>query len=89
MNTARTSELPRFILDLLATCPRAGEGVHLWLFKVARQLWAHRDRAEIVALLAATVADCGRHVPLAEVEAAVDRAKDCAWRPGTDPDVYL
>lgn len=82
MNASHTNELPRFILDLLAACPRAGDGVHLWLFKVARQLYAHRDRAEIVALLAATVADCGRHVPLSEIEAAVDKAKDCAWRPG-------
>jgi hypothetical protein len=35
-----------------------------------------------VALLAATVADCGRHVPLSEIESAVDKAKDCAWQPG-------
>ena len=82
MNASHTNELPRFILDLLAACPRAGEGVHLWLFKVARQLWPHRERAEIIALLAATVADCGRHVPLSEIEAAVDKARDCAWRPG-------
>ena len=82
MNASHTNELPRFILDLLAAFPRAGAGVHLWLFKVARQLWPHRERAEIIALLAATVADCGRHVPLSEIEAAVDKAKDCAWRPG-------
>ncbi len=75
-------ELPRFILDLLAACPRTGEGVHSWLFKVARQLHAHRDRAEIVSLLAATVADCGRQVPLTEIHAAVDNAQGCAWRPG-------
>lgn len=78
----RTSELPRFLLDLLAACPRAGEGIHPWLFKIARQLWAHRDRGEIIALLAATVAGCGRSVPLSEIEAAVDAAKSCAWQPG-------
>lgn len=89
MNASHTNELPRFILDLLAACPRAGAGVHLWLFKVARQLYAHRDRAEIVALLAATVADCGRHVSLSEIEAAVDKAKDCAWRPGTGRNGFL
>jgi hypothetical protein len=82
MNASHTHILPRFILDLLAACPRAGEGVHRWLFKIARQLHTHRNRAEIVALLAATVADCGRHVPVSEIEAAVDKAKDCAWRPG-------
>ncbi len=78
----RANELPRFLLDLLAACPRTGGGVHQWQFKVARQLWAHRDRAEIVALLAATVADCGRHVALSEIEAAVDSAQKCAWQPG-------
>lgn len=89
MNASHTNELPRFVLDLLAACPRAGAGVHLWLFKVARQLHTHRDRAEIVALLAATVADCGRQVPLSEIEAAVDKAKDCAWRPGTGRNGFL
>jgi len=82
VNASQTNELPRFILDLLAAGKRAGDGVHVWLFAMARQLWPHRERAEIIALLAATVADCGRHVPLSEIEATVDKAKDCAWRPG-------
>ena len=81
-NATRTTELPRFLLDLLATCPRAGEGVHGWLFKVARQLHAHRPPEEIISLLAATVAGCGRAVPVSEIESAVDSAKDCAWQPG-------
>jgi len=83
VTAAARSELPRFLLDLIAACPRSGEGLHLWLFKVARQLHAHRDHAEIVALLAATVADCGRHVPISEIENAVNSAKDCAWQPKT------
>jgi hypothetical protein len=81
MNTATRSELPRFLLDLIAACPRSGEGVHVWLFKVARQLHAHRSHAEIIDLLAATVADCGRHVPVSEIENAVNSAKGCAWQP--------
>ena len=81
MNAAARSELPRFLLDLIAACPRSGEGVHSWLFKVARQLHAHRDHTEMVALLAAAVADCGRHVPVSEIENAVNSAKDCAWQP--------
>jgi hypothetical protein len=82
MNASRANELPRFLLDLLAACPRAGGGVHNWLFKVSRQLHAHRSRDEIVSLLAATVADCGRHVAISEIAAAVDSAKGCAWQPG-------
>ena len=35
------------------------------------------------------LADCGRHVPLSEIEAAVDKAKDCAWRPGTSRNGFL
>jgi hypothetical protein len=81
MNTTRTRELPRFVLDLLAAGKRAGGGVHIWLFSMARQIWPHRDRAEIIALLAQAVSDCGRAVPLSEIEAAVDKAKDCAWSP--------
>lgn len=33
-----THELPPFLQDLLSAPPRAGEGVHNWLFSVARQL---------------------------------------------------
>jgi len=29
-------QLPAFVQDMLTACPRAGEGVHNWLFKVAR-----------------------------------------------------
>jgi hypothetical protein len=38
-----TRELPAFLRDMLAAPPRAGEGVHAWLFRAARQLW-FRDR---------------------------------------------
>lgn len=82
-NATRT-ELPRFILDLLGACPRAGEGVHGWLFSISRQLHAHRTRDEIIALLTATVASCGRAVPAKEISDAVDKAKSCAWQPGTN-----
>lgn len=76
-----TNELPRFLLDMIAACPRAGEGVHPWLFKVSRQLWPHRSRDEIISLLKATVEGCGRTVSASEVEEAVDAAKSCAWQP--------
>ena len=76
----RTGELPRFLRDALATAPQAGSGVHNWLFSTARQLWPHRERGEIIALLTIAVSGCGRHVPEKEICEAVDKAKDCAYQ---------
>ena len=73
--------LPQFIRDLIGSPPAAGSGVHGWLFKLARQLHAHRDEQEIIDLLSAAVDGCGRHVPHAEIVAAVADARDCAWQP--------
>lgn len=89
MSATRTNELPRFLLDLLAAGKRAGDGVHPWLYSMARQLWAHRERAEIIALLAQAVSDCGRAVPLSEIESAVDSAQGCAWQPGIGRNGFL
>lgn len=74
-------ELPLFLRDMLTTPPRAGEGVHVWLFRVARQLHAHLPATEIVALLEARIADCGRHVPRSEIISAVQNSIGCAWQP--------
>jgi hypothetical protein len=78
-----TGELPQFIRDLIASPPAHGGGVHQWLFKVARQLHAHRDEQSIIDLLTAAVDGCGRHVPHTEIVAAVSDAKSCAWTPGS------
>jgi hypothetical protein len=76
-----THELPPFLHDLLNTPPRAGEGVHNYLFRVARQLHAHLPAPEIVALLEKRVLGCGRHVSRKEIEDAVKNALPCAWQP--------
>jgi hypothetical protein len=76
-----TRELPQFLRDMLARPPRAGEGVHNWLFRVARQLHPHLPAGEIVALLETRVATCGRHVPPNEIVAAVQNSIGCAWQP--------
>jgi hypothetical protein len=76
-----TRELPQFLDDLLAAPPRAGEGVHGWLFRVARQLHAHLPAGEIVRLLESQVATCGRHVPRNEIVSAVRNSLACAWQP--------
>ena len=76
-----TRELPQFLQYLLASPPRAGEGVHNWLFQVARQLHAHLPAVEIVALLESRVANCGRLVPRNEIVEAVQNSLACAWQP--------
>ena len=76
-----TRQLPSFLQDLLAAPPRAGEGVHGWLFRVARQLHAHLPAGEIVRLIESRVATCGRHVPRNEIESAVQNSLPCAWQP--------
>jgi hypothetical protein len=81
---AGQSILPQFILELLAAMPKAGDGIHLWLFRVARQLHAHLPAPEIVALLESRVANCGRFVSRHEIEDAVKNALACAWQPGSN-----
>jgi hypothetical protein len=76
-----TKKIPSFLRDLLATPPRAGEGVHAWLFSVARQLHAHLPAVEIITLLESKVANCGRHVPRTEIISAVQSALASAWQP--------
>ena len=73
--------LPSFIDEMLAAPPRAGDGVHNWLFRAARQLHAHLPAGEIVALLENRVQSCGRAVSRKEVEDAVKNALACAWQP--------
>lgn len=51
----RRNRLPRFLLDLLAAVPSRGEGLNIWLFKVARYLWAFRTEKEIIELLYAVI----------------------------------
>jgi hypothetical protein len=78
---ASQGELPAFLRDLLSAPPKSGDGMHPWLFKVARQLHAHRDFETIVSLLAVAAEGCGRNVPEREIRDAVVSAEECAWKP--------
>jgi hypothetical protein len=78
----RQEQLTPFLRDMLATPPRAGEGVHIWLFRVARQLHAHLPAGEIISLLENRVAGCGRAVTRAEIISAVQNSLKYAWQPG-------
>jgi len=75
-------QLPEFLQNMLKAPPRAGEGVHNWLFRVARQLHAHLPAPEIVSLLESHIANCGRFVPRNEIVEAVKNSLGCAWQPG-------
>lgn len=78
-----TTTLPSFVRDLLAACPAAGDGVHRWLFRVARVLHTfYADKGELARLIASAAAGCGREIPPEEIAAAVANSEACAWRPG-------
>jgi hypothetical protein len=76
-----TGQLPPFLQALIASPPRAGEGVHGWLFRVARQLHAHLPAGAIVNLLESRAQGCGRHISRKEIEDAVKNSIPCAWQP--------
>jgi hypothetical protein len=80
-----TAGLPQFVRNLLASPPRAGDGVHNWLFRIARNLHSHLPAVEIVRFLESQVATCGRQVPRSEIVAAVQNSIGCAWRPNGAP----
>jgi hypothetical protein len=64
-------DLPRFLVDLVDNPPKAGDGVHNWLFRVARNLHAHMSQQKMFNLMKAKVKDCGRRVPDDEIDDAI------------------
>ena len=76
---SNTRSFPDFLQELISHPPKAGAGVHSWLFRVARQLHAHLPAGEIVNLLEQQAAHCGRHVPRREIIQAVQNAMPVAW----------
>jgi len=82
MITNHSDPLPRFVCDLIASFPSAGNGVHLHLFRLARYLHALRGEEEIFALLRAASDGCGRRVSDKEIRDAIANSKPVAWQPG-------
>jgi hypothetical protein len=74
-------QLPPFLRDLMASPPKSGQGVHRWIFQVARHLHAHLPAGEIVTFLENAVSNCGRRVPPSEIIDAVKNSLACAWQP--------
>lgn len=71
----RSAGEPLTELDLIRAirpCPRAGNGVHRYLWREACNLWkVSEDPQLIIRALTKAVIDCGREVPPAEIENAV------------------
>lgn len=68
---------------MLTAPPHAGEGVHIWLYRLARQLHAHLPALEIITLLEERTCNCGRHVSRKEIEDAVKNSISSAWQPNS------
>ncbi len=72
--------LPQWLPDLIASMPKRGDGLHSWLFKVARGLHPYRSKADIEALLMAVTA--GQPLQPNEIRDAIDNSEAVAWKPG-------
>jgi hypothetical protein len=79
-----TKDLPQFVRDMMASPPRAGDGVNLYLYRLARVLHPHRSESEIANTLRAVTANCGRVVTENEIRRAVENSKAAAWTPGQE-----
>jgi hypothetical protein len=75
-------DLPQFVRDLLASPPRAGEGVNFYLFRLARVLHPYRTEREIADILEAVTANCGRVVTHKEIRRAIENSRGAAWKRG-------
>ena len=73
--------LPAFIAEeVLPSAPvRPAEGIHDYLFTLARVLHPWRTEEQISGALHAYARQCGRHVPETEIAASIRRAKAHAW----------
>jgi hypothetical protein len=73
--SAAEKKLPLFVREMMTAMPRAGGGVHRWLFAVAKVLHPYRSESDIEAILSASVATCGRTVPKREILAAIHNSR--------------
>lgn len=80
--------LPAFITEeVLPSAPiRPAEGVHDYLFTLARVLHPWRAEEQISNSLHDYARQCGRHVPESEITASIRRARLYAWNGQTHSD---
>src|SRR4029077_15832142 len=75
--------LPEFIRnEVLPSLPRrSGEGIHRALYDLARVLAPWGRAAQRGAILRSYAAQCDRHVPETEIQAALQDGARRAWKP--------
>lgn len=67
--------VPNYVYDLMAACPSAGQGVNNWLYRAARALNPlYANKTDLVELLRAASAHCGREVDDREIQRAVENS---------------
>jgi len=73
--------IPQWLSAALSAPPKSGDGLHAWLFSMARQLHVHMPKAAIAAILTNATANASRHVSQREIADAVNNSEDVAWTP--------
>jgi hypothetical protein len=80
----RSEAYPQFLRDLLGACPkRPAEGVHPWLFKVARYLHRYHTPEGVCDILQRRVVGCGRELEPHEIPDAVRNSAPYKWEPSS------
>jgi hypothetical protein len=74
------SNPPPLILERLHNPPKHGQGVHQWLYSIARQLHTHWNAQQVFEEIKAQVHKCDRPVPDKEIWDAVHHAKETAYQ---------
>lgn len=73
--------VPQWLSAALGAPPKSGDGLHAWLFSMARQLHAHMPKEAIAAILTNATANAARHVTPREIADAVNNSEEVAWTP--------
>jgi hypothetical protein len=81
MSDSGNGKWPSFLVELVNSCPPAGDGVNPWMFRAGRHLHAHLDEKSIFNLLKAKTRNCGRVVTDREILRQIRVSRQKAWRP--------
>lgn len=76
MKNSLIRRLPTRLVAKITNPPKAGGGVHQWLFTMSLQLHGHLAADEIVKVLTSAVVHCGRPVDGREIRDAVNAASE-------------
>src|SRR6516165_3537556 len=83
LSSEALARVPFWLRELLDSCPAAGDGVHFWIFTIARHLLAHFDERSTYEIIRAKAANCGRPIGKLEREIIVQikGASKRRWQP--------